>query len=714
MDWGINDDLHDIYLAEVSDRAQALLASARAVAGGTYVPSPTKDRTRDAHTIKGSSRVMGFDHPAHAAEELEDVWCKLESGAIEPAPRLGESLAEVTVAMQAVVTDPSDPNLNALTFAIAALRRTVGSMTLGVEPVAPEPQPVPASAAQPPTVEPLPAGRSAAGGHQFTTATVVDMGGLLSSLSEQLTGGSMRIDGGKLYQLVNRAVELRLDLHSLNHTVERAHALLDGSDPVLASEFDKMMRMVEASLYDLQDRALSLASVRVKEMTSSFPQLMRYVARHTGKEVRFELTGDDVQIDRQILERLHEPIRHLLVNAIDHGIEPPMERQAAGKPPTGTVALRVSASGNRVELLVQDDGAGVDWEAVRRRGLERNLIDAEQAHDSSELARLLFLPNFSTKTEVGDISGDGTGLAAVAEVAENLKGGLAIDSTPGGGTAVSLTLPATLAMQDVLIVEAEGQQWGLPATAISASFPITSADIIAGDERIELAYRGRNIPIASFASAVGLAETEPVEHVLVLATRQGHFGLTVPRVAARRQVAVKGISPLLGGVPHVTGAALLGAGMVVAILEPNRLIERVRTLPAPVSGRPRILVVDDSTSVRQLVAAALSSHGFAVVVASGVDSARRRLQAERFDAVVVDFQMPGADGVDLVQQVRAEYPVLPVVMVSGVAGHADQDRAWSAGVSAYLDKFDLRQGALAQTLRSLLNLDIATSAEERD
>ncbi len=708
MDWGDSAELHDIFMAEVADRAGGLLQAARAMQEGTYVPSTTSDRTRDAHTIKGSSRVMGFDYAADAAEQMEELWRRLESGALPASRDLGSALEQVITAMQGAVDEPSDAHLQTLNLALANLRRTTGGDSPEEggrlrDPIQPGDAPAAAEDDADPAATPA--------AHQLTTETVVDLGGLLSSLHDHLTGGNMRIDSGKLYQMINRSVELRLDVQALSETVDRVLDLVATIDPDLSTEFAKMCKMVEASLYDIQERALDLASVRLKEITSGFPQLMRYVARKTGKEVRFEVYGEDLEIDRQILERLHEPVRHLLVNAIDHGIEPPLQRQAAGKPPTGHVALRVSAVGNRLELLVQDDGAGIDWAAVRRRGLEGSVIDPEQANDQSELARLLFLPGFSTRGEPAGVSGDGTGLAGVAALAESLKGGLAIDSTAGVGTTISLTLPVTLAMQDVVLVEAEGQPWGIPAAAVAASFPIVSADIVAGNERIELIYGGRRIPIASFASAVGLPETEPVEHVLVMATRLGHFGLTIPRISARRQVAVKGISPLLGGVGHVTGAALLGAGMVVAILEPNQLIERVRSLPSPVSGRPRILVVDDSTSVRQLVAAALSSHGFEVVVAAGVEPATKRLEAERFDAMIVDYQMPGSDGVDLVKQVRSRYPVLPIVMVSGVADHSDQDRAWSAGVSAYLDKFDLRQGALAQTLRSLLNLDVASRAE---
>ncbi|MDH3500644.1 MAG: Hpt domain-containing protein, partial [Acidimicrobiia bacterium] len=400
MDWGDSAELHDIFVAEVADRASTLLQAARAIKDGTYVPSPTNDRTRDAHTVKGSSRVMGFDYAADAAQEMEEVWRRIESGDMEPYPGLGTSLEAVTTAMQSVVEDATDQHFQHLSLAVATLRRLVdgNGVTGGDDAVAATNQPDIAAAfgqvSSDRSVGAAPASES--NGHKLTTETVVDMGGLLSSIHDHLTGGSTRIDSGKLYQLINQSVELRLDVQALTSTMERVRDIVEGSDGQLAADFEKATRMVETSLHNIQERALDLASVRLKEITASFPQLMRYVARKTGKEVRFEISGEDIEIDRQILERLHEPIRHLLVNAIDHGIEPPAVRQAAGKPPTGLVALRVSASGNRLELLVQDDGSGIDWDAIRARGRDRQVIDPEHLNDQSELARLLFLPGFST------------------------------------------------------------------------------------------------------------------------------------------------------------------------------------------------------------------------------------------------------------------------------------------------------------------------------
>ena len=167
---------------------------------------------------------------------------------------------------------------------------------------------------------------------------------------------------------------------------------------------------------------------------------------------------------------------------------------------------------------------------------------------------------------------------------------------------------------------------------------------------------------------------------------------------------MKGLGPVLAGSPHLAGAALLGGGEVVVVVDPDELGDRVRAVPRPVKNRPRVLVVDDSQGVRQLVGAALSGQGFDVVVASSAYEAERELSNTAFDALVVDYQMPDSDGVELVEKVRLGSQSLPVIMVSAVATPEDQDRAWKAGVDAYLDKFDLRKGALVETLRSLLQM----------
>ncbi len=544
---------------------------------------------------------------------------------------------------------------------------------------------------------------------------LLDLGGLLSSVESGLVGPATRVETTRLYRLINRAAEVRLDAAALAAAV---HALrfAVSSNPrevaSLATSWESAVETLDLAVEDLQMRALQLVAAPLSEITDTFHQFVRYLSRRTGKQIRFELAGDEVEVDRQIIEHLREPLRHLLVNAIDHGIETPEVREVAGKPTTALLAVRAQVSKNSLVITVEDDGCGIDWDAVRESAWERGLVAGEDTPPESELTRLLYGGGFSTSAEATDLSGDGAGLALVAETAEMLNGGISVNSRPGQGTSVMLTLPASWALQDMLLISAEDRQWGIPGAAIVAAFALSGAEVRPGKERMELVHQGQRLPISSFATAVGLPETEQVNEVLVLATRAGLIAVTVPKIVGRRQVAVKGLGPVLAGNPHLTGAAVLGGGEVVVVVEPNRLGDRVRSVPSPVMSRPRVLVVDDSAGARQLVGSVLTGQGFETLVAADADEGLAKLESERFDALVVDYAMPGSDGVELVRAVRSILPALPVVMVSAVADEKDQARAWAVGVDAYLDKSDLRQGLLATTLNSLL--EMRTVAEPVD
>jgi len=251
----------------------------------------------------------------------------------------------------------------------------------------------------------------------------------------------------------------------------------------------------------------------------------------------------------------------------------------------------------------------------------------------------------------------------------------------------------------------------VPAASVTTTVPTRGAEVRPGKDRMEFVLEGRRMPISSFAAAIGSGEPEEANQVVVFATRAGKVAATVPEVVGRRQVAVKSLGPVLAGAPYLTGAAVLGGGEVVVIVDPNRLSDRIQTLPSQHDARLKVLVVDDSKGVRQLVAAVLSSQGYEVAVGRNAEEGLQLLEGGSFDAVVVDFAMPGPDGVELIAAIRRRSPALPVIMVSAVATADDQSRAWEAGVDAYLDKSDLRQGLLVSTIGSLIALRNGTSME---
>ncbi len=717
MELGNDAELLAIFREEVTQRSANLVEGATAMAEGRADPDGYSTLFRDAHTIKGSSRVMGFIGMGEAARVLEAAWREVSEGTLEPSAELGELLGGVAAEFDESIDAGGDGPSAQLQVAVEALEDYLS----GSEPPAAEPAPPPPAPAEVapsvPVLPPYPATRPAPSPVlEMGTPELLDLGGLLSSVESGLVGPATRVETTRLYRLINRAAEVRLDAAALAGAVQGLR-LAVSSNPrevaSLAANWESAVETLDLAVEDLQRRALQLVAAPLTEITDTFHQFVRYLSRRTGKQVRFELVGDDVEVDRQIIEHLREPLRHLLVNAIDHGIEGPEDREAAGKPGTATLAVRAQISKNSLIITVEDDGRGIDWEAVKEAAWERGLISPGDTLPEGEMIRLLYGGGFSTSIDTTDLSGDGAGLAMVAETAEMLNGGITIESRPGHGTSVMLTLPASWALQDMLLLEAERRHWGIPAAAVVAAFALSGAEVRPGRDRMELVHQSQRLPISSFASAVGLPETEAVNEVIVLATRSGHVAVTVPRIIGRRQVAVKGLGPVLAGVPHLTGAAVLGGGEVVVVIEPNRLGDRVRLLPTPVMSRPRVLVVDDSSGARQLVGSVLTGQGFETLVAADADEGLAKLRSESFDALVVDYAMPGSDGVELVTAVREILPSLPVVMVSAVAEEEDQARAWSAGVDAYLDKADLRQGLLATTLQSLLEMRTAEQPDDR-
>jgi chemotaxis protein histidine kinase CheA len=455
----------------------------------------------------------------------------------------------------------------------------------------------------------------------------------------------------------------------------------------------------------LAQQAVSLANVSFLDAVATFPQFVRYLGRRLDKDVRLDLVGEDVQLDRQIVDLLREPLRHLLVNAVDHGIEPPDVRVATGKPATGTVTVSAQMVDDRVEVVVADDGAGVDWEVVAEAADEQGLPVMPP-----DLTPLLFFPGFSTSDEVTDFSGSGEGLAAVYEAAEQVNGSVHIASRPGEGTTVTMTLPLSMVLQNVVIIAVGDEFWGLPEAAVEAAMPLSKAEIIATASGRELKFHSTAIPCVSLSQAVGAPQPPDESELLVVHTRSGLLAVTVSELVDRRRVAVKNLGPILEGVGHITGAALLGGGQVLVVLDPNFLGAVARQRPRLVEDKPRVLVVDDSAGVRQLLSATLNGAGFEVEVAASARDALLALLEDGFDAMVVDYSMPRSNGVELVRSMRAAEVKVPIVMVSGVATEAEKRAAWEVGVDAYLDKFDLRQGVLTTTLRQLMGLEEANEA----
>jgi len=657
-------ELTELFRQELEERSDALLQAARALLIGDLEPSDFEDAVRHAHTVKGSARLMGDEAIASAAAMLEQTWRALREQRLEATTEVAASLIELSERLGQAHDGDNTVEL------ARAVNRVEKAQAAEVKPSGKSNQAEPGA-----------------------------LGGLLSSVTTSLLEGVTRVDTGDLYRLINRLVEVSLDTSVL---ADLSLVNLEGADPkkVLAAWRTHMQRLTQ-SMEELQDQAVALANVPFREAAETFPQFIRYLGRKLGKDVRFEITGENVEMDRQIVEQLREPLRHLLVNAVDHGLEPPDVRTAKGKSPTGTVAIHIQRREDRVQVSVADDGGGIKWKLVEERAAELGLVIPDDP------TPLLMRPDFSTRLVTDDFSGTGEGLSVVADVIERLHGGIQIESVPDEGTTVVLTLPVSLVIQNMVVVAVGDQFWGLPEASVVGSMVLNDADIEVTEAGREIRFEGGIVPVVSLAQAVGIAAIEPEREVVVLTGRSGLVAVTVPEIIDRRRVAVKDLGPILEGATHITAAAFLGGGEVLVVIDPHYLSEFARTQPPSDGNRPSVLVVDDSAGVRQLIAATLAGAGFDVTVAGGAREAVERLAEVPTDALVVDYSMPRSSGVDLVRALRAAGVDIPIVMVSGVATPEEQRAAWEAGVDAYMDKFDLRKGVLTTTLRRLLAENVA-------
>lgn len=686
VDWNDNPELLGIFREELRERAGRLVDGGRSLMSGVNC----EVLRRDAHTIKGNAMMMGYADLASTAKQLEDAWRDLDEGHVAPSQALAEHLTKLAASLLAAGYG-GQPDSDTLAALDPSDHDPAPPSTEPVSHDAPPPpeaghhEPADFSDHRPP---PAPPSDSAAPlamdidlpslrGSTDDGPPDSELGGLVAGVEASVIGEATRVETSRLYEVINRAVEARLEAEALHQKI------VAGGDGTLNGPAADLHDRLET----LQNLALQLASVPLSETTATFQQLARFLARRTDKDLRLTITGEDLHVDQQVVDALREPLRHLLVNAIDHGIEAPHDRTAVGKATTGLVTVEASIRNQVLTIEVTDDGRGIDWGRVAQEAVARSLVSRD--FTAEDLTSALITPGFSTVAEPTELSGDGEGLALAAAAAEQLRGDLRISSEAGVGTTVSLNLPVALALQDVTIVGAGGFHWGVPTAAVLGTTRVANGAVEFGDQSL------RTMSL----SALGGSPRGDESLALVVSSRGGLMALLVDRVIGSRQVAVKMLGPVLQANPAISGAAVLGGGNFVVTIDPQRLGDH----PESPLAASRVLIVDDSSGVRQLVGATLSAAGFAPTVARDAEEALEMLEGAPFDAFVIDFSMPGSDGVELVTEIRKRNRTVPVVMLSGVAQPADQERALAAGVNAYLDKSDIRRGVLIESLDTLLD-----------
>ncbi len=425
-----------------------------------------------------------------------------------------------------------------------------------------------------------------------------------------------------------------------------------------------------------------------------------------GKDAVLEISGEQVRVDRRLPELLRDPLLHLLRNAIDHGIESPRERKAAGKPARGKIQIHISSRDGHVFLRLKDDGRGIDRARVKAVALERGLIDAARAEQISdeEITDLIFVAGFSTAAAVTETSGRGVGLDVVRENLQQLGGHVEVHSEAGKGTEFLLSMPLSLATSRGLFVEVGTEVYCLPLEAVEEVVAVQPSDLGVSQGRFVLQRRGEPLvfaPLATLIANGSAATARRGGYAIVLNVLERRVALGAEQLLGQEETVVKSLSPGTPRLEFVAGATTLADGRVATLLDPNALVEAAlrSTAAGATVERGTVLVADDSLTSRALIAATLERAGYRTLVECDAPAALATLQRERVDLVIADVEMPGAiDGIGLVREIRASPRLkhMPVILVTSLGAAEDRARGAQAGANAYVVKKDFDPAHLLQ------------------
>jgi two-component system sensor histidine kinase and response regulator WspE len=728
-----------LFRAEVESHAAVLSDGLARLDAGTDA-AVIEPLMRAAHSIKGAARVVDLDAAVRLAHAMEDVLVGAQHGRLRLTPADVDILLRALDWIDALSTQSEDDlpiwmvSNGEAADELEKLLASVGSGTSSSpSPSAiPHPGPPPEAGGGNRTSAPAHATSSDSDAVRITADALSRLMGLAAESLVQ----ARRLEplSGALQQLKTRQHGLADLLDALRESLtggaprERAprlaadalHALDDCRQALAAriAEVDRFALDSATLSARLYDQVIASRLRPFGDATPGLARVVRDVARQLGKQARLEIAGVGTAVDREILALLDAPLNHLLRNAVDHGIEAPEVRAAAGKPDEGRISLDALHQDGMLLVRVRDDGAGIDADAVRRRVIARGLANEELAAGLSpaELFSFILLPGFSTRDDVSQISGRGVGLDAVQTMVQNAGGTLHIASPAGGGTEFTLRLPVTRSVLRTVVADIAGEPYAVPLARTGRVVAVAPPLVRHDNGRATVQVDDAAIPLLAAADVLELDGAPPGERgvALVLGDGEARVALEVEALLGEHDLVVHPLDTRLGSVPDIAAAATLPDGRPVLILDVEDLVRsaaallqggRARARRAEAAHRVRrILVVEDSLTVREMERRVLERAGYAVDLAIDGMEGWNALRRGAYDLVLTDIDMPRLTGLELVRRIRADTRLqgLPVVIVSYKDRDEDRQRGIDAGADRYLTKSSFQDDTLAAVVRELL------------
>ncbi len=686
---------------------------------------------RAAHNVKGASRSLGINDVAQISHAIETLFAFIKKDLTivprEIIDRCLDAVDKMRSAMESFVLHKP------LSFELNELLNHLKTD----EYMHPVEKNIPKIEA--PVVEAKPINEAT---RTETIRVSIEQIDRISALMEEMQVNKIAIDDHytDLSQLYNKSKQLGQTWSKLFSSIQSIDTKSDenfqrnfntSADYIYESQnsIDQMYKNMRGHVNELstlfntlQEEIRMLRLVPANHLFSTFPRYVRDLAHENNKEIDLTITGDNIKMDKMVLDGIKDPIIHILRNAVDHGIENKVTREAKGKPPIGHIHINLVEDENRVLIYIEDDGAGIDIKRIGETILNKSLISQSEYEklNDDELLDYIYHPGFSTKEIITDISGRGVGLNVVKSNLELLKGQVSVKTNLEKGTTFCLSVPFTLTSERGLMIKCGGEIFVVPTNFVQRVLLIKPTDIIEVQGSQAIMLDEHPIALHSLAEILGLSKKDisaknDLSIIVLQKNSQHRVSFIIDEVLGEREMIIKPLQYPFTSLPCVGGGTLSGSNRIIIVLNSNELIARalqnVKYTPISISTkmteapkRPHILVVDDSITTRTLEKNVLESKNYQVTVAVNGQEAWELLQKQKFSLLITDVTMPIMDGFTLTEQVKKNENTnyLPVIIVTSLGSDAEKKRGIEVGADAYIVKNEFESGALLEIVSQLV------------
>jgi len=736
--------LREAFNLEAAEHLAVIASSILALEGMTppYPKDLVETAYRAAHSLKGASRAVDLRDIETICHAIEGVFSKISKGELAPDKSLLELLLAANDSMEGILKG----NTILTAAQIGALARRIDEAAIPkpkiavmkLSEIAAQTASPPAPPATPQEQRPLAAESKPETDHPH-------------SVQKSSFANTLRIPAEKLELVLRDAENIISAKLALRQIMEYLSSLSSECEELLSSkeiETTKLRQMVSETSKTLKkiskyaateeyrvsttidkliDDARTMLMLPCSLLLEGFPRMVHDLAQSMGKKIEIAIEGKNIELEKHILEKLKDPLTHLVRNSIDHGIEIPADRVKAGKPETALIKIKIAnLDSKHIEISVSDDGKGLDYDNIKSAAIAKGLITKEEAGniDNERLGMLIFESGFSTSPIVTDLSGRGLGMSIVQQAVDELDGFIKTESNPGEGTTFRLVVPFSRATFRATLIKTGDRKFALPTSSIIKTMRMKVDSIFLAGGREMMYFDSRPIGILRANRLLNLPQstmesTNRLASIIITQSGESIAALMVDEILYEQELLLKPLGQLLKNIALISGASIAGDGEIIPVLNVKELMRSVTArelenalikngaLPAKerkTRKKKSVLVVEDSITSRMLLKTILESEGYAVTVAVDGQDGYTALKSNPVDCVITDIEMPRMNGFELTAKIRADKKLgdLPVILVTSLESREDKERGVEVGASAYLQKSNFSQTTLLDTIKRFI------------